>query len=107
VTFQEDEFSCGQPALLYKANVKAEQGNDYTPELTYMSLWDNGENTLAPVDSTITTAQNVFDTITVSIVKPKPRLFKKRVLLSLHEPFAEDALIALGKITFANAGTQK
>jgi hypothetical protein len=79
VTFQEDEFSCGQPALLYKANVKAERGNDYTPELTYMSLWDNGENTLAPVDSTITTAQNVFDTITISIVKPKPRILKKKV----------------------------
>jgi hypothetical protein len=81
VTLQEDEFSCGQPALLYKANVKAERGNDYTPELAYMSLWDNGTNTLAPVDSTITTAQNVFDTIHISIVKPKPRIFKKKVKL--------------------------
>ena len=79
VTLQEDEFSCGQPALLYKADVKAERGNDYTPQLAYMSLWDNGTNTLAPVDSTITTAQNVFDTISISIVKPKPRIFKKRV----------------------------
>ncbi|MDR1197446.1 MAG: DUF2271 domain-containing protein [Prevotellaceae bacterium] len=79
VTLQEDEFSCGQPALLYRADIKAERGNSYAPQLAYMSLWDNGENTLAPVDSTITTAQNVFDTITVSIVKPKPRIFKKNV----------------------------
>jgi hypothetical protein len=79
ITLQEDEFSCGQPALLYKADIKAERGNDYTPTLEFMSLWDNGTNTLAPVDSTITTAQNVFDTISISIVKPKPRIFKKRV----------------------------
>jgi hypothetical protein len=79
VTLQEDEFSCGQPALLYRAEVKAERGNEYTPQLAYMSLWDSDANTLAPVDSTITTAQNVFDTISVSIVKPKPRIFKKNV----------------------------
>jgi hypothetical protein len=79
VTLQEDEFSCGQPALLYRADIKAERGNGYTPQLAYMSLWDNGTNTLASVDSTITTAQNVFDTITVSIVKPKPRIFKKNI----------------------------
>jgi hypothetical protein len=79
VTLQEDEFSCGQPALLYRSDVKADRGNDYTPQLAYMSLWDNGTNSLVPVDSTITTAQNVFDTITVSIVKPKPRIFRKSV----------------------------
>ncbi|MDR1339141.1 MAG: DUF2271 domain-containing protein [Prevotellaceae bacterium] len=79
LTLQEDEFSCGQPALLYRADIKAERGNNYSPKLAGMSLWDNGENTLAPVDSTITTAQNVFDAITVSIVKPKPRIFRKNV----------------------------
>ena len=79
VTLQEDEFSCGQPALLYRADIKAELGNDYTPQLAGMSLWDSGTNTLLPVDSTITTARDVFDTITVSIVKPKPRIFKKHI----------------------------
>lgn len=76
-TLQEDEFSCGQPALLYRADVSAERGNGYAPQLACMSLWENGASTLAPVDSTITTAQNVFDAIAISIVKPKPRIFKK------------------------------
>lgn len=78
-TLQEDEFSCGQPALLYKADVKAERGNAYTPHLAYMSLWDNEASALAPVDSTITTAQNVFDRIAISIVKPKPLIFRKKI----------------------------
>jgi hypothetical protein len=79
ITLEEDEFSCGQPALLYRAEIKADKGNSYIPEISAMSLWNNGENALAPVDSTITTAQNVFDTITINIVKPKPRIINKKI----------------------------
>jgi len=79
ITMEEDEFSCGQPALLYRAEIKADKGNSYTPEIASMSLWNNGVNSLAPVDSTITTAQNVFDTISINIVKPKPRIINKDI----------------------------
>jgi hypothetical protein len=79
ITMEEDEFSCGQPALLYRAEIKADKGNSYIPEISAMSLWSNGVNSLAPVDSSITTAQNVFDTITINIVKPKPRIIKKNI----------------------------
>jgi len=71
-TFQEDEFSCGQPALLYRTELKADAGMEYHPEIYRMSLWANGENSLAPVDHTITTAQNVFDKIDIRVIHPKP-----------------------------------
>jgi hypothetical protein len=74
VTFQEDEFSCGQPALLYRTEIKAEKGNSYTPEHIFMSLWENGGNKLLSPDSTITTAQHVFDKITIQVINPKPVL---------------------------------
>jgi hypothetical protein len=74
VTFQEDEFSCGQPALLYRTEIKAEKGNRYAPERIFMSLLENRENRLLPLDSTITTAQHVFDSINIQVISPKPVL---------------------------------
>ncbi|MDR1160959.1 MAG: hypothetical protein LBK45_01345 [Tannerellaceae bacterium] len=74
VTFQEDEFSCGQPALLYRTEIKAEKGSRYVPERIFMSLWENGENRLLSLDSTITTAQCVFDKISIQAISPKPVL---------------------------------
>jgi hypothetical protein len=71
-TLQEDEFSCGQPALLYRADIKADEGNRYTPQIAALSFWNEGRNTLVPLDSTITTAQNVFDEITLDVIRPKP-----------------------------------
>lgn len=76
-TLQEDEYSCGQPALVYKVKIKAEKGNQYVPELVSMSLWKEGQNELLPVDSTITTAQNIFDEIDIRIVNPKPRFINR------------------------------
>jgi hypothetical protein len=73
-THEEDEFACGQPALLYRADIKASKGAEFTPELTAMSIWENGENRLAPVDSTITSAHTVFDEINIKIVEPKFRI---------------------------------
>jgi hypothetical protein len=77
-TKEEDEFACGQPALLYRADVKAVAGNEYTPRVEALSLWENGENRLAPPDSTITTARNVFDEITVRVIKPKPVIINRK-----------------------------
>jgi hypothetical protein len=86
ITKEEDEFSCGQPALLYRTEVKAEKGNEYTPDIAFMSLWEDGQNTLLPPDSTITTAQNVFDEIHVRIVEPKFRF------INLHKVDKQDIL---------------
>src|SRR5512133_97250 len=49
VTLKEDEFSCGQPALLYKAEITAEEGMKYTPSLAAQSVWDKGEVIVEPV----------------------------------------------------------
>jgi len=73
-TLREDEYSCGQPALIYKINIKADKGNCYIPELTSMSLWEDGINRLLPVDSTITTAKDIFDHIDIRVITPRPRL---------------------------------
>ncbi|MDR0541754.1 MAG: hypothetical protein LBH19_06030 [Dysgonamonadaceae bacterium] len=77
MTKAEDEFACGQPALLYRAEIKADAGMEYTPVANLMSLWENGVNTMSPIDGTITTAQNVFDEISIEIIKPKPVLINK------------------------------
>ncbi len=76
-TLREDEFSCGQPALLYKADIIAEEGMKFTPVLSDQSIWDNGEARIEPVSAGVTTAKNVFDTIRISIIKPKPKLIDK------------------------------
>ena len=79
LTLQEDEFACGQPALLYRIEIKADEGLKYTPEIAFMSLWEKGKNRLAPLDETITTAQNVFDEISIVIIKPKPVIINKKL----------------------------
>ena len=80
LTFQEDEFACGQPALLYRAEIKADEGLKYTPEIAFMSLWEEGKNRLASVDETITTARNVFSEISILMIKPKPVILNKNRL---------------------------
>jgi hypothetical protein len=77
ITKEEDEFACGQPALLYRAEITANVGLKFTPVAESVSLWENGKNRLAPVDATITTAQNVFDQISVDIIRPKPVIINK------------------------------
>jgi hypothetical protein len=73
----EDEFSNGQPALLFKANVRAVEDMKYTPEIEAQSIWDDGSVRIEPVSEGITTARNVFDTIMVSVIRPKPKLINK------------------------------
>jgi len=76
-SMKEDEFSNGQPALLFKAVVKATEKLEFTPVLTAQSVWDNGSVRVEPPDQGITTARFVFDTIRISVIKPKPRLIDK------------------------------
>ena len=77
ITLKEDEFACGQPALLYRAEVKADEGFKCTPALSFMSLWEDGRNRLVPVDETITTAKDVFSEISIAVIKPKPMIINK------------------------------
>jgi len=82
-SFQEDEFSNGQPALLFKSIVKAVEESEYTPEIAAQSVWDDGSVIVEPVSDGITTARHVFDTINVSVIRPKPKLIDKN---KIREP---------------------
>ena len=76
-TLREDEFSNGQPALVFRADVKANEGLKFTPVITSQSTWVNGVVDVEPVNEGITTAKKVFDDISISVIKPKPKLIDK------------------------------
>lgn len=59
-TIKEDEFLCGQRALLCKAKITAKESFVATPKLKGASIWDNGINRIVPVGDGATTARNVF-----------------------------------------------
>ena len=77
LTLQEDEFACGQPALLYRTEIKANEGNRYALVASSMSLWEEGGNKVVPIDETITTAKDVFGEISIVIIRPKPVIIHK------------------------------
>ena len=78
-TLQEDEFSCGQPALLYKAELKAVEGLVMEPVLVSQSVWEDGINRIEPVSEGVTTARNVFDQIQISVLQPKIKLIEGKL----------------------------
>jgi len=78
VTFEEDEFACGQPALIYRAEIRAEQGLEFKPVAALMSIWEDGKNRLEPIDETITTATEVFDEMSIIVIRPKPVIINRK-----------------------------
>lgn len=66
---KEDEFFCGQPALLYHATINAKEGFTVIPKLTSQSVWDNGTHRIEPISDGVTTARKIFKDIKISIVK--------------------------------------
>ncbi len=70
----EDEFGSGQPALLYKAEIFAIEGTVVNPEIEGMSVSNsNGDILIQPLEG-ITTADKVFDELSIAIVKPNPKI---------------------------------
>jgi hypothetical protein len=78
-TFQEDEFSCGQPSLLFKAEITAIEGMVIEPELVAQSVWEKGTTSIEPVSDGVTTARDVFEEIKISVMKPKVRLIEEKI----------------------------
>jgi hypothetical protein len=76
-TLREDEFSNGQPALIFRADIKAVEGMKFTPEIISQSTWTKGVVDVEPVSEGITTAKSVFDDVRISVIKPKPKLIDK------------------------------
>jgi hypothetical protein len=76
-TLREDEFSNGQPALIFRADIKAVEGLKFTPEIVSQSTWTKGVVDVEPVTEGITSAKSVFDDVRISVIKPKPKLIDK------------------------------
>lgn len=76
-TFEEDVYACGQPALLFNDTVTAVEGVEYNPSLYAQSVWENGLDRIEPVSDGVTTAREVFDSLRISVIKPKPKLIDK------------------------------
>ena len=78
---EEDEFSNGQPALLYRSDIIANEGEKFEFVLFGESIWKDGETSVESVSKGVTTAKEVFDKMEVEIIRPKPKLInwqKKR-----------------------------
>jgi len=69
-----DEYKTGQPALIYKAVITATEGNTAKPEIEGISFTDNQNGAVIRPETGITTARDVFDEISILIVRPKPRI---------------------------------
>ena len=71
-----DEFSIGQPALLYKAEFEVVEGNVVKPEIVGMCVPDSPNGKIVQPVKGITTAVDIFDEISVAVVKPKPKILE-------------------------------
>ncbi|HUX96599.1 MAG TPA: hypothetical protein VMV47_12775 [Bacteroidales bacterium] len=76
-TLREDEYSNGQPALIFRADLKAVENMKFRPSIVSQSVWNKGVVSVEPVSEGVTTAKNVFDDIQISVIKPKPKLIDK------------------------------
>lgn len=76
-SFYEDEYGRGQPSLLYRADIKVVEGMGFTPVLEAQTILDNGIVRIEPVSEGVTTARYVFDTIHISVIRPRPKLIDK------------------------------
>jgi hypothetical protein len=71
-----DEYKTGQPALIYRAQVNALQGNAVIPEIAGMCIIGDDSKVVIREPAGITTATAIFDELTISVVKPKPRIIE-------------------------------
>ena len=70
----EDEYGAGQPALVYRAEIKGLVGNVSIPEISGMSIQNEPEGEIIQPAIGITSARNIFDEISIVALKPKPKI---------------------------------
>ena len=76
----EDEYSTGQPALLLRAEIEAVKDRVVVPEISGMCVFNPENKVLVVPLQGITTAAEVLDEISISVVKPQPRIINKPIL---------------------------
>ncbi|MEI6050205.1 MAG: hypothetical protein WCS03_14985 [Bacteroidota bacterium] len=72
-----DKYLSGQPALLYRAEITALIGSIAKPSVLGMTMLDSDDTKIVRPLEGITTATGIFDEIGITIVKPKPKIFRK------------------------------
>ncbi len=75
----QDEFATGQPALLYKAEIEVLEEMMAVPEIAGMCVFDRENQVKVVPMFGITTANEVFDEISITVVRPKPRIIQKPI----------------------------
>jgi len=65
--------------------LKANEGNYIIPEISGMCIFDFQKGALIQPLKGITTAQNIFDEINIKVIKPKPKIFKRKDILNLYK----------------------
>jgi len=78
ITMTEDEFGSGQPALIYKAKIKADEGIEIIPEIAGMCVLNTSDGNIIQPQKGITSATSIFDEISIVVVKPKPKIMDAR-----------------------------
>lgn len=69
-----DEYLTGQPAIIYKTKFTTNIGTTIIPEISGMTMPDSTlEKIIRPLEG-ITTASDIFDEISLSVVKTKPKI---------------------------------
>jgi hypothetical protein len=79
-THVEDEWGTGQPALLLRAEIEAVKDVKVFPEISGMCVFDPEGRVVVDPLLGITTATEVLDEVSISVVKPKPRIINKPIL---------------------------
>ena len=76
----EDEYSTGQPAILYRAEIEALNERVAYPEISGICVFNKDGKVLVEALNGITTAKDVFDEISISVVRPRPRFIRKPIV---------------------------
>ena len=69
-------YQTGQPALVYKAEIEAVEGNSVVPKIAGMSMINSNDGKILQPVKGITTAQHLLDEIKIEVVKPKPKIIE-------------------------------
>lgn len=76
LNMKTDEYGSGQPALVYKAEITATLNEKVVPDAIGMSLFNAQNGKIIQPTNGITTALDIFDEMSIKVVKPKPRIIK-------------------------------
>jgi hypothetical protein len=74
---EKDKFLSGQPAILYRADIKAIKDSVFQASVVGMTVLGASDGKIIQPLYGITTATGIFDEIEISIIQPKPKILKK------------------------------